>query len=96
MATYNEKVLSGIDPDLEQAIRVIKNQYGYDVSVNKKAKNLLKFDRNTAVGNNTGGYTLMGLLYDCKNPPLKTPFFNQAEDSKKESKNKQLQFDLFT
>ena len=35
-------------------------------------------------------------LYDCKNPPSKTPFFNQDEDSKKESKNKQLQFDLFT
>jgi hypothetical protein len=34
-------------------------------------------------------------LYDCKNPPLKTPFFDQAKDSKKECETEPFQPDLF-
>lgn len=62
MTTYNEKVMSGIDPDLEQAVRVIKYEYGHDISTHIQPKNLLKFGRNTGVGTNSAGYTLMGLL----------------------------------
>jgi hypothetical protein len=29
--------------------------------------------------------TFLTYLYDCDNPPLKTPFFDQAKDGKKET-----------
>jgi hypothetical protein len=34
-------------------------------------------------------------LYDCDNPPLKTPFFDQAKDGKKECEKEPIQPDLF-
>lgn len=46
------------DPLIRHAIRIIKEQYGVDVSVDAKDKDLLKFGRNPNVGTATTGYTL--------------------------------------
>ena len=40
------------DPKIRHAIRVIKEQYGQDVSVDAKDKDLSKFGRNTAIDTN--------------------------------------------
>ncbi len=34
-------------------------------------------------------------LYDCKTSPLKTPFFDQSKDGKKECEKDSIQLDLF-
>ena len=49
------------DERITQAIREIAATYGDSVSVADKAKSLLKFGRNTEVGTNTDGYTVMTL-----------------------------------
>jgi len=37
----------------------------------------------------------MIFLYDCKNPTVKTPFFDQAKDGKKECEKEPILPDLF-
>ena len=49
------------DPLIRQAINEIKSVYGDVVSVDAKAKSLLKFGRNEAVGTAATGYTIMTL-----------------------------------
>lgn len=52
-------IVSDFEPRINYALREIKSTYGDNVSVDVKAKSLLKFGRNEAVG--TGGATLMTL-----------------------------------
>lgn len=44
--------------DIAQAVRTIKADYGVDVSVESKRKNLLKYGRNQNVGSAATGYTI--------------------------------------
>ena len=55
------------DPLIAQAIAEIYATYGDKVSVRQKAKSLLKFGRNEAVGTNAAGYTIMALPAGVQN-----------------------------
>lgn len=59
MSDFPHKLGPDFDTDLHYALRCIKEQYGDNVSVAAKARSVLKFGRNEAVG--TGGATLMTL-----------------------------------
>jgi len=60
MTTLNESLFANLGVDVKQAKRVIKNKYGHRVDFINKAKNLLRYGRNTSVG--TSQTTVMTLV----------------------------------